>query len=91
MPFTYSGVAGLWNGRADRAELLAGLAKSRLEALGTKALERGALVKTRTAHTQGAPKYLDIPDGPLAQGNEVPPFCGSRREALARWKAAQEH
>ena len=90
MPFAYSGVAGLWNGRADLPEPLAVLAKSRLEALGTKALESGALVKARTSQTQGAPKYLDVPDGPLATGQDVPPFHGSRREALARRQGGKE-
>jgi hypothetical protein len=90
MPFAYSGVAGLWNGRTDLPEPLAGLPKARLEAIGTKALECGVLVKARTAQTQGAPKYLDVPGGPLAQGDEVPPLHGSRREALARWKADQK-
>jgi hypothetical protein len=84
MPLAYSGVAGLWNGRADLPEPLASLSKSRLEALGIKALKCGALVKARTTYTQGAPKYLDAPDGPLATGQEVPPFQGSRREALAQ-------
>lgn len=86
IPFAYSGVAGLWNGRADLPEPLTTLSKARLEALGTKALERGALVKARSTHTQGAPKHLDVPDGPLAKGKEVPPFHGSRREALMRWR-----
>jgi hypothetical protein len=87
LPFSYSGVAGLWNGRADLPEPLSGLSKKRLEELGTKALETGALVKARTSHTQGAPKYLDVPDGPLATGLEVPLFQGSRQEALARWRS----
>jgi hypothetical protein len=90
MPLAYSGVAGLWNGRADLPEPLASLSKSRLEALGIKALKCGALVKARTTYTQGAPKYLDAPDGPLATGQEVPPFQGSRREALARYRASQQ-
>jgi hypothetical protein len=85
-PFAYSGIAGLWNGRADLPEPLAGLSRQRLQALGTKALEVGALVKARTTLTQGAPKYLDVPDGPLATGQEIPAFRGSRREALERYR-----
>jgi hypothetical protein len=84
LPFAYSGVAGLWNGRADLPPLLEALPKHRLEALGTTALSLKRLVKTRTALSQGAPKYLDVPDGPLALGKPVPDFQGSRREALAR-------
>ena len=89
LPFAYSGVAGLWNGRADLPDPLAGLPKNRLEALGTKALASGELVKARTAQSQGAPKYLDVPDGPLSTGEEVPKIQGSRREALARRQAAR--
>ena len=88
MPFAYSGVAGLWTGRADLPEQFAHTTKARLERLGTQALDTGRLVKARTKHTQGAPKYLDLPDGPLAQGQEVEMPLGSRREALDRTVAA---
>lgn len=87
MPFSYSGVAGLWTQRADFPEPLASIGKHRLAALGTLALERGLLVKARTTHSQGAPKYLDVPDGPLARGEEVPMPHGSRREAIERHRA----
>ena len=89
MPYAYSGVAGLWTGRADLPKELASISKTRLEQLGTAALDSGTLVKARTEHTQGAPKYLDKPDGPLALGEGVPMFQGSRREALARYYAAR--
>jgi hypothetical protein len=88
MPYAYSGVAGLWAGRADLPEQFAHITKARLERLGTQALETGRLVKARTKHTQGAPKYLDLPDGPLARGLEVDMPHGSRREALDRTIAA---
>jgi AAA domain len=89
MPFAYSGVAGLWNGQADLPEQLSQIPKKRLEQLGTLALESGRLVKARTTHTQGAPKYLDLPNGPLARGLEIEMPFGSRREALANRAAAQ--
>jgi hypothetical protein len=84
LPFSCTGVSGLWNGRADLPPALANLSKRRLEALGNAALEAGRLVKARTTLSQGAPKYLDVPDGPLSRGVEVRLFQGSRREALAR-------
>jgi len=91
MPFAYSGVAGLWNGRADIPEPLSQISKKRLEELGTHALDDGRLAKARTMQSQGAPKYLDLPDGPLARGLVVEMPLGSRREALAsRVATAQE-
>jgi hypothetical protein len=45
MPYSYSGVAGLWTQRADLPEPLSTLTKRRLEELGAQALESGALVK----------------------------------------------
>lgn len=87
LPFSYSGVAGLWSGKDDLPEPLSGLSKTRLERLGQRALETGLLVKARTTHTQGAPKYLDVRDGPLATGRDVEMFQGSRQEALAKWRA----
>jgi AAA domain len=86
LPFAYSGVAGLWNGRADLPEPLAMLTKKRLEGLGTLALDNRLLVKARTTESQGAPKYLDVPDGPLSKGVGVDMPQGSRRKALARLK-----
>jgi hypothetical protein len=88
MPFAYSGVAGLWTGRADLPEQFIHVPKARLERLGTQALESGRLVKARTKRTQGAPRYLDLPDGPLSRGLDVEPPLGSRREALDRVVAA---
>jgi hypothetical protein len=87
LPFSHTGVAGLWNGNADLPEPLAQLSRGKLEALGKMALEAGLLVKARTELTQGAPKYLDVPDGPLATGKGVEMFHGSRQEALARYRA----
>jgi hypothetical protein len=87
LPFSHTGVAGLWNGNADLPEPLAQLSRGKLEALGKKALDFGLLVKARTELTQGAPKYLDVPDGPLATGKGVEMFHGSRQEALARYRA----
>ena len=88
LPFAYSGVAGLWNGRADLPEPLSSLPKWRLEQLGTLALDGHLLVKARTTESQGAPKYLDVPDGPLSKGASVAMPYGSRRKTLARLKDA---
>jgi hypothetical protein len=87
MPYSYSGVAGLWTQRADLPVALSALTKRRLEELGTLALESGALVKARTTWSQGAPKYLDVPDGPLAKGVGEEMFQGSRAEAIAQYRA----
>lgn len=87
LPFSYSGVAGLWNQRADLPGALMALPKRRLEALGTRALEKGLLVKVRNTHSQGAPKYLDVPAGPLALGEHVEMFQGSRAEAIERYRS----
>jgi len=89
MPYSYSGVAGLWTQRTDLPMPLANLSKRRLEALGTRALETGLLVKARTTITQGAPKYLDVPGGPLAMGVEIEMFHGSRGEAIERHRAGK--
>jgi hypothetical protein len=89
LPFTITGNAGLYNGRADLPEPLASMSKHGLENLGNKALDQQMLVKARTAATQASPKFLDVPDGPLATGIEVPLFQGSRREALERFRAAR--
>ncbi len=89
LPFSYSGVGGLWNGREDLPEPLAKMSKHKLLDLCTQALEAGMLVKARTSHTQSAPRFLDVPDGPLSQGHEIEMFHGSRAEALARWRAAK--
>jgi hypothetical protein len=87
MPYSYSGIAGLWNQRADLPEPLMALPKRRLEALGTLALEKGLLVKVRNTHSQGAPKYLDVPSGPLAMGKNIEMFQGSRAEAIERYRS----
>nr|WP_232478868.1 AAA family ATPase [Roseomonas rosulenta] len=89
LPFTITGNAGLYNGRADLPEPLASMSKHGLEGLGNKALDQQMLVKARTAATQASPKFLDVPNGPLATGVEVPLFQGSRREALERFRAAR--
>jgi hypothetical protein len=48
------------------------------------------LEKARTTHSQGAPKYLDVPDGPLARGANIEMSYGSRREALAQRRNEQK-
>jgi hypothetical protein len=87
LPYAHTGHAGLWNGKADLPEPLSALSRHKLEALAREALDKGLLVKARTERTQGAPKYLDLRDGPLALGQEVEMFHGSRQEALARFRA----
>jgi hypothetical protein len=89
LPFTVSGMAGLYTGRSDLPEPLASMSKHQLEMLGNKALDKHLLVKARTTETQASPKFLDVPDGPLAIGVDVPLFQGSRREALERYRAAR--
>ena len=86
LPFTVTGMAGLFTGRADLPEPLATMARHPLEELGNEALDKGLLVKARTAQTQASPKFLDVPDGPLATGVPVEMFQGSRQEALARYR-----
>lgn len=88
LPFAHTGVAGLWQGREDLPPALADMAKHRLEDLGRKALQQHRLTKARTTASQGAPKYLDVPDGPLSLGAEIIQMHGSRREALARLRGA---
>lgn len=87
LPFTVTGNAGLFQGRADLPADLAQLPRSRLEALGNAALDAKRLVKGRNTHAQGGPKYLDLPDGPVAKGTPVEMFRGSRAEALAQYRA----
>jgi hypothetical protein len=89
LPFSHTGAAGLFNGKADLPEPLASMSRHRLEALGTLALDRQMLVKTRTADTQASTRFLDVPDGPLATSVEVPLFKGSRREALERYRSGK--
>ncbi len=90
LPYAYSGVGGLWKGREDLPEPVCAISKARLEKLGTMALERHLLVKAVTTRTQSAPKHLDVPDGPLAKGEPVEMFHGSRREAIARYRAGKK-
>ncbi|CAH0242892.1 AAA family ATPase [Roseomonas sp. CECT 9278] len=89
LPFSHTGAAGLFNGRADFPEPLASMSRHRLEAIGTLALDRQMLVKTRTADTQASTRFLDLPDGPLATGINVPLFKGSRKEALERYRSSR--
>jgi hypothetical protein len=89
LPFTVTGEGGLYSGRADLPEPLASMSKHRLESLGNTALDRKLLVKALTAGTRGSPKFLDVPDGPLAMGSDVARVKGSRREALERLRASQ--
>src|SRR6202030_1636717 len=88
LPFSMTGVAGLYAGRTDLPPALAGLSRRRLDELGNAALDSGRLEKARTKHSQGAPKYLDVPDGPLARGAHIEMSYGSRREALMRRRNA---
>ncbi|MDB5318321.1 MAG: hypothetical protein JWO24_4165 [Rhodospirillales bacterium] len=89
MPFSYSGIAGLWNQRTDLPEAISTLSKPRMEKLGTAALALRVLVKTRTTFTQGTPNYLDVPEGPLALGKVVEMFQGSRAEAIKQYRACR--
>ena len=86
MPFTHTGVSGLYAGREDLPEPLSAMSKVRLARLGDAALEGGLLVKAKTGAGSGPPKWLDVPDGPLALGADIELPPGSRREALARHK-----
>ena len=87
LPYSHTGVGGLWNGSADLPEPLRSLSRHKLEDLGRLALERTLLVKVRTSHSQGSTKYLDKPDGVLATGEEMEMFHGSREEALGRYRS----
>lgn len=87
MPFKVTGGSGLFAGRADLPDALAGLSKHRLETLGTQAVEAGALVKCAGPKSK-TPDYLDVPDGPYATGGATH-AVGSRAEALAAWRAVQ--
>ncbi|MDR3524060.1 MAG: AAA family ATPase [Acetobacteraceae bacterium] len=82
-PFAHHRTGGLYDQREDLPAQLAGLSKAALADLGQRALDGGLLVKARNGST-GAPKFLDVPIGPLAKGQFVPPASGSRREAVAR-------
>ena len=86
MPFTHTGVSGLYEGREDLPEPLSTLSKVRLTKLGEVALGGGLLVKAKTGAGNSPPKWLDVPDGPLAKGADIELPPGSRREALARHK-----
>ena len=88
MPFTVTGNAGLYQARADLPKELTSLSRSRLEELGNAALKSGRLVKARSTKGHAAPRFLDMPDGPLARGTEIKWVHGSRAEALARFRAA---
>ena len=87
MPFTHTGTSGLYEGREDLPEPLSTLSKVRLTKLGEVALGRGMLVKAKTGTGSGPPKWLDVPDGPLALGADIQLPPGSRREALAQHRA----
>ena len=82
-PFAHHRTGGLYDQREDLPPPLAGLSKAALADLGQRALDRGLLVKARNGST-GAPKFLDVPAGPLAKGRFVAPASGSRREAVGR-------
>eukprot|EP01037_Dinobryon_pediforme_P002743 gene2743-2782_t len=83
MPFALHNVGGLFEQKDDLPAPLSGMTKKALISLGEQALEQGALVKARNG-TTGAPKFLDVPNGPLALGRIIPTPTGSRREAISQ-------
>lgn len=88
MPFAYSGKHGLWQGRDDLDKPLCDLPRNRIEGIGKRALDSGALVRVKTPGC-AKPTYLDAPDGRLTQGVVIKWPSGSRRGALReREKAA---
>jgi hypothetical protein len=87
-PFKLTGNAGLYAGRASLGAPLADLTRTRLEALGNKAVELGRLVKCSGPGSR-APDFLDIPTGPFATKRGVAPAAGSREEALTIGRRAK--
>jgi hypothetical protein len=85
-PFKLTGPTGLYAGRADLPDVLAGLSRHKLEALGNRAVELRRLVKC-TAPGSKVPDVLDVPAGPYATSCAGPTFTGSRAEALAQGRA----
>jgi hypothetical protein len=85
-PFQRTGTGGLYADRADLPPLLSDLSRQRLEDLAQAALDTGRLDKAGIT-AAGTTKWLDVPDGPIAQGRTVPAMPGSRREAIARHAA----
>jgi hypothetical protein len=80
------GMALAGQGDGGMPPLLSGLSRQRLEDLAQDALVTGRLDKAGLT-AAGTTKWLDVPDGPIAQGRTVPAMPGSRREAIARHAA----
>ncbi len=83
MPFKLTGQSGLYEGRADLPDTLSQLSREKLQALGTRLVEAGRLVKCKGPGSS-VPANLDIPDGPYAKGPPLTTDAGSRGEALAQ-------
>lgn len=66
-PFTKTGASGLYDMRERLPEELRGLAKGKLDALASQALERGEIVRA-AARGEKTAKWLDVPGGMFAIG-----------------------
>ncbi len=66
-PFTKTGASGLFEMRERLPEDLRRIAKGRLDALATEALERGEIVRA-AARGEKTAKWLDVPGGLFAIG-----------------------
>ncbi|MDW9473593.1 AAA family ATPase [Sinorhizobium medicae] len=66
-PFTKTGASGLFEMRERLPEELRRIAKGRLDALATEALERGEIVRA-AAKGEKTAKWLDVPGGIFAIG-----------------------
>ncbi|MGH0318292.1 bifunctional DNA primase/polymerase [Sinorhizobium meliloti] len=66
-PFTKTGASGLFEMRERLPEELRRIAKGRLDALATEALERGEIVRA-AARGEKTAKWLDVPGGIFAIG-----------------------
>jgi hypothetical protein len=65
-PFTKTGINGLYQRRAELGEELAAVGKHRLEEMAQALEQAGKIVAALASGT--AVKWLDVPDGPFAQG-----------------------
>ncbi len=86
MPFVEHATGGLYDQRDDLPPMLASMSKGKLAELSGAALKAGRLVKAKITPA-GVLKYLDAPDGTLARGHTLHAPTGSRREAVARYRA----
>lgn len=66
-PFTKTGASGLYDMRERLPDELRGLAKGKLDALASQALERGEIVRA-AARGEKIAKWLDVPGGAFAIG-----------------------